>query len=140
MNTELSPSGSSIGLTHPARDHGSPLGKLPNTKSWSIAVLPGDGIGVEVMAEGQRVLRAVEVMLSGVSFQLAEYPVGAAEFVRNGSPFQETTFAACEQADAILLGAMGLPSVRWPDGKEMTPQIDLRERLDLYCGVRPIRL
>ena len=35
---------------------------------------------------------------------------------------------------------MGLPDVRWPDGKEMTPQIDLRERLDLYYGVRPIRL
>jgi 3-isopropylmalate dehydrogenase len=35
---------------------------------------------------------------------------------------------------------MGLPDVRWPDGKEITPQIDLRERLDLYCGLRPIRL
>jgi isocitrate/isopropylmalate dehydrogenase len=38
------------------------------------------------------------------------------------------------------LGAMGLPSVRWPDGRELTPQIDLRERLDLYAGLRPIRL
>ncbi|MDO8632480.1 MAG: isocitrate/isopropylmalate family dehydrogenase, partial [Phycisphaerales bacterium] len=36
--------------------------------------------------------------------------------------------------------AMGLPNVRWPDGKEMTPQLDLREKLDLYCGLRPIRL
>ena len=35
---------------------------------------------------------------------------------------------------------MGLPDVRWPDGKELTPQIDLREQLDLYCGLRPIRL
>jgi 3-isopropylmalate dehydrogenase len=52
----------------------------------------------------------------------------------------EKAFAACEQADAVLLAAMGLPNVRWPDGKEMTPQIDLRERLDLYSGVRPIRL
>jgi 3-isopropylmalate dehydrogenase len=42
--------------------------------------------------------------------------------------------------DAILLGAMGLPDVRWPDGVEITPQIDLREWLDLYCGLRPIRL
>jgi 3-isopropylmalate dehydrogenase len=40
----------------------------------------------------------------------------------------------------VLLGAMGLPSVRWPDGKEMTPQIDLREKLDLYAGPRPIKL
>jgi 3-isopropylmalate dehydrogenase len=52
----------------------------------------------------------------------------------------ESSFIACQQADAILLGALGLPSVRWSDGKEMTPQIDLRERLDLYNGVRPIRL
>src|SRR6185295_9971515 len=44
------------------------------------------------------------------------------------------------QADAILLGAMGLPDVRWPDGREVAPQIDLREQLDLYCGLRPIRL
>jgi 3-isopropylmalate dehydrogenase len=49
-------------------------------------------------------------------------------------------FEACGRADAVLLGAMGLPDVRWPDGKEMTPQIDLRERLQLYCGLRPIRL
>jgi 3-isopropylmalate dehydrogenase len=48
--------------------------------------------------------------------------------------------AGCGEADAILLGAMGLPDVRWPDGREMAPQLDLRERLDLYCGLRPIRL
>jgi 3-isopropylmalate dehydrogenase len=92
------------------------------------------------MAVGLRVLRAVEANLAGVEFKLAEHSVGAAEYLRNGNPLPETTFAACEQADAILLGAMGLPSVRWPDGREMTPQIDLRERLDLYCGVRPIKL
>jgi 3-isopropylmalate dehydrogenase len=40
----------------------------------------------------------------------------------------------------VLLGAMGLPDVRWPSGQELTPQLDLRERLDLYCGLRPIRL
>jgi 3-isopropylmalate dehydrogenase len=109
-------------------------------KSWRSAVLRGDGIGPEVMAEGLKTLRAVEAQLSGVGFNLSEHPAGAAEYLRNGSPLPEASFAACKQADAILLGAMGLPSVRWPDGKEMTPQIDLRERLDLYNGVRPIRL
>jgi 3-isopropylmalate dehydrogenase len=108
--------------------------------NWEIAVLPGDGIGPEVMAEGVRVLRSVEAIFAGVKFKLTEHPVGAAEYLRNGSPLPEKSFVACEQADAVLLGAMGLPSVRWPDGKEMTPQIDLRERLDLYNGVRPIRL
>ena len=109
-------------------------------KVWNIAVLPGDGIGIEVMTEGVRILRAVESQLQGIAFELSEHPVGAAEYLRNGNPLPESSFAAAEKADAILLGAMGLPSVRWPDGKEMTPQIDLRERLDLYNGVRPIRL
>ena len=35
---------------------------------------------------------------------------------------------------------MGLPDVRWPDGREMAPQLDLREKLDLYCGLRPVRV
>ena len=107
---------------------------------WNIAVLPGDGIGAEVMAEALKVLDSVSNSLPGHLFNLSEHPVGAAEYLKNGNPLPESSFAACETADAILLGAMGLPSVRWPDGKEMTPQIDLRERLDLYNGVRPIRL
>jgi 3-isopropylmalate dehydrogenase len=50
------------------------------------------------------------------------------------------TFERSKEFDAILLGAMGLPGVRWPSGVEMTPQIDLREKLDLYIGLRPIYL
>jgi 3-isopropylmalate dehydrogenase len=107
---------------------------------FQIAVLPGDGIGPEVVAESVRVLREIESHLEGVAFQLTEYPVGAAEYLRNGDPLPDVAFEACRSADAVLLGAMGLPEVRWPNGKEMTPQIDLRERLDLYAGVRPIRL
>ena len=87
-----------------------------------------------------RVLRAVESRLTDVSFDVAEHSVGAAEFLRSGDPLPDESFAACRAANVVLLGAMGLPSVRWPDGKEMTPQIDLRERLDLYAGPRPIKL
>jgi 3-isopropylmalate dehydrogenase len=92
------------------------------------------------MAEGLKVLRAVECRLPGVTFECTEHPVGAQEFLRNGDPLPEPSFLACRQADAVLLGAMGLPQVRRPNGKELTPQIDLRERLDLYAGVRPVRL
>jgi 3-isopropylmalate dehydrogenase len=46
---------------------------------------------------------------------------------------------ACEKADAILFGAMGWPDIRYPDGTEIAPQLDLRVHLDLYAGVRPIR-
>lgn len=105
-----------------------------------IAVLPGDGIGPEVTREAVAVLDAVSEKVDGLSLESTEHAVGAGEYLRSGNPLPETAFEACRAADAVLLGAMGLPDVRWPDGKEMTPQIDLRERLDLYCGLRPIYL
>ena len=52
----------------------------------------------------------------------------------------ETTIKLCEEADAILLGACGLPSVRYPDNTEIMPQVELRFIFDLYAGVRPARL
>jgi 3-isopropylmalate dehydrogenase len=110
------------------------------SKSFNIAVLPGDGIGVDVTREAVKVLQALTPNLEGIQFEFHEYSVGAGEYLKRGDPLPSDAFEACRQADAVLLGAMGLPSVRWPDGKEMTPQIDLRERLQLYCGLRPIRL
>ena len=52
----------------------------------------------------------------------------------------ETTVRLCDEADAILLGACGLPSVRYPDNTEIMPQVELRFHFDLYAGVRPARL
>ncbi|MDA7916288.1 isocitrate/isopropylmalate dehydrogenase family protein [Verrucomicrobia bacterium] len=109
-------------------------------KIFNIAVLPGDGIGVDVTLEAVRVLNAVEERLFGISFEMVEHPCGAGEFLKNGDPLPESTLEACGSADAVLLGAMGIPDVRWPDGREMTPQIDLRERFQLYNGLRPIYL
>lgn len=109
-------------------------------QTFRIAVLPGDGIGPDVVAESLKVLRAVETKLNGVQFELREFSVGAGEYLQSGDPLPPATFEAIKEYDAILLGAMGLPKVRWPSGIEMTPQIDLREKLDLYCGLRPCRL
>ena len=106
-------------------------------KTFQIAALPGDGIGADVMREGLRVLHAVEEGMDAVAFRVGEQAAGAAEFLRGGEALPEATFEACRAADATLLGAMGLPEVRYPDGKELTPQIDLRERLQLYAGLRP---
>src|SRR4030042_385787 len=108
--------------------------------SWNIAVLPGDGIGPEVIGATLAVLKTLEGKFTKVRFAFREHTVGTAEYLRHGNPLPAEAFAACRQADAVLLGTMGLPSVRWPDGRELTPQIDLRERLDLYAGLRPIRL
>ena len=104
--------------------------------AWEIAVLPGDGIGPEVVAEARRVLDAA----GGPELRYTEHPCGAGCYLEKGDPLPESTVDACREADAVLLGAMGLPDVRWPDGTEMRPQIDLRILLDLYAGVRPIYL
>jgi 3-isopropylmalate dehydrogenase len=109
-------------------------------KSFQIAVLGGDGIGPEVVAAGLQVLRATAGLLEGVEFSFREFSVGAGEYLRNGDPLPARARAEMRTCEAILLGAMGLPEVRWPNGVEMTPQIDLREELDLYNGIRPIHL
>ncbi|MCW5964003.1 MAG: isocitrate/isopropylmalate dehydrogenase family protein [Bryobacterales bacterium] len=106
---------------------------------FRIASLPGDGVGPEVMDATLAVLDAV-APLAGFVYEATSFSVGAGEYLRSGDPLPPGTFAAIQEYDAILLGAMGLPSVRWPNGVEMTPQIDLREKLDLYCGLRPIYL
>jgi 3-isopropylmalate dehydrogenase len=107
--------------------------------SYRIALLPGDGIGPDVVAEAVKVLHAIEPGLPA-KLEYEQLSVGATEYLNAGDPLPPATFDRLTGFDAILLGAMGLPSVRWPDGTEMTPQIDLREKLDLFCGLRPIRL
>ncbi len=109
-------------------------------QTFHIVVLPGDGIGPEVIAEAVKVLRAVEFRLREVRFRLEELSAGAGEYLRCGDPMPPEVFARCRACDAILLGAMGLPDVRRPGGTEIAPQLDLREQLELYAGVRPIRL
>ena len=113
---------------------------MTNRTTYKIAVLPGDGIGPEVIRESIKVLRAVETRLEGVRFDLEECSVGAGEYLRSGDPLPPATLERVKRQHAVLLGAMGLPNVRWPEGVEMTPQIELRERLDLYNGLRPIYL
>src|SRR5215472_13169798 len=109
-------------------------------ETWRIALLPGDGIGPDVVAEAVRVLRAVEARIPVLCFSTEEFSVGAGEYLKSGDPLPPSVFERLVEFDAILLGAMGLPGVRWPDGVEMTPQLDLRERLELYSGLRPIYL
>lgn len=111
-----------------------------SNRTFQIALLPGDGIGPEVTAAAVAVLEAVMAKNPDLTLTFSEHSVGAGEFLRSGNPLPDEAFDACRQSDAVLLGAMGLPGVRWPDGREMTPQIDLRERLDLYAGPRPIYL
>jgi 3-isopropylmalate dehydrogenase len=104
-----------------------------------VAVLAGDGIGPEVMAPALEVLRKIEVT-SDLKFRFTEAPAGANNYLATGKSMPESTIRLCEEADAILLGACGLPSVRYPDNTEIMPQVELRLHFDLYAGVRPARL
>ncbi len=107
-----------------------------NKKVYDVAVLKGDGIGPEVVEEALVVLQAIGTP----RFNFTEYSCGAGCYLDCGEPLPVATVEACRAADAVLLGAMGLPDIRWKDGTEMRPQIDLRIILDLYAGVRPIYL
>jgi 3-isopropylmalate dehydrogenase len=107
--------------------------------AFHVAVLPGDGIGPEVMTPALDILRRIEAK-SDLRFRFTEAPAGAGHYRETGKSMPESTVWLAEEADAILLGACGLPSVRYPDNTEIAPQVELRFHLDLYAGVRPARL
>ena len=108
--------------------------------SFHIAVLPGDGIGPEVMAPALAVLNKVAASTPRLKLRFTEAPAGAGHYRDTGTSLPESTVKLCEQADAILLGACGLPHIRYPDNTEIMPQVELRFIFDLYAGVRPCRL
>ena len=82
----------------------------------------------------------VEATTPGLKFRFSEAPAGAGHYRDTGKSMPESTIKLCEEADAILLGACGLPHIRYPDGTEIMPQVELRFIFDLYAGVRPCRL
>ena len=105
-------------------------------RELDICVLPGDGIGVEVI---DATLPVLEKAQHGFALRFATHPAGAQHYRKTGQALPEATFQAAKAADAILFGAMGWPEIRYPDGTEIGPQLDLRVRLELYAGVRPAR-
>ncbi len=100
--------------------------------SRRIACLPGDGIGPEVMAEAVRVLETLPLEL-----ELSSHLFGGAAIDAVGDPLPSDTLAACREADAVLLGAVGGP--KW-DGGGPRPEaglIGVRKELDVYANLRP---
>lgn len=107
--------------------------------TFQICVLPGDGIGVEVTAPSLAVLEAATRRIGGFRLAFDQRQAGALCYRDTGVALPRETLAAAAQADAILLGAMGWPDIRYADGTEISPQIDLRIEFGLYAGVRPVR-
>jgi 3-isopropylmalate dehydrogenase len=106
---------------------------------YNLAVLPGDGIGPEVTAEALRVLRAV-ADLFGYRLELAECAVGAAGVAEAGVALPPRTAAAVQEADAVLLGAVGHPDLAAAAG-ERRPEaglLALRKLLGAYANLRPV--
>jgi 3-isopropylmalate dehydrogenase len=77
--------------------------------------------------------------VGGFSLSYSHLPAGAHEYVRSGVALPTETLEASRKADAILLGAMGWPAIRYENGTEIAPQLDLRTELGLFAGVRPAR-
>jgi len=112
------------------------------SKTHHIAVLPGDGIGPEVMQQAYKVLDAVRQRF-GLKITTSEYDVGGAAIDKHGSPLPPATVAGCEQADAILFGSVGGP--KWEhlppnDQPERGALLPLRKHFKLFSNLRPARL
>jgi len=103
-----------------------------------VCVLPGDGIGPEITAQALKVLRSLERRF-GHRFHCQEHLIGGAAVEATRTPLPEETIAACKEADAVLLGAVGGP--RWDDmPADARPEkglLGIRKALGLYANLRP---
>lgn len=108
-------------------------------KEFTIALIPGDGIGVEVTNAAVDVLNLLERSIGGFRLRYDELYMGAKCYQETGVDMSPETLESIRAADAILLGAIGLPSIRFPNGTEISPHLKVREELGLYCGVRPTK-
>ena len=113
---------------------------MSGKSTFEIAVLPGDGIGIDVTAEAVKVLQALQKKTNVFTLNLNSFECGAVCYQKTGDDLPPVTLEAAQAADAVLLGAMGHPEIRKPDGTELVPQVTLRVLLDLFAGVRPCKL
>ncbi len=107
-------------------------------KTYRIAVVPGDGTGPEVVAEGLKVLEAVADR-SGFGLELARFNLGGEHFMATGELLSDATLERLAACDAIFLGAIGHPEVK-PGILEKGILLRLRFHFDQYINLRPVRL
>jgi 3-isopropylmalate dehydrogenase len=103
-----------------------------------IAVLPGDGIGIEIMAQAMRVLNVLKA--EGMPFEFTEAPIGGSAYDLHGHPYPEQTQKVCHEADAVLLGAVGGPQYdQLP--RHLRPEhgglLAMRKDMGLFANLRP---
>ncbi|EHA1081937.1 3-isopropylmalate dehydrogenase [Photobacterium damselae] len=109
---------------------------------YRIAVLPGDGIGPEVMEQALKVLAAIQQRF-GFTLSCEQYDVGGVAIDHHGTPLPESTLTGCQNADAILFGSVGgpkwehLPPNEQPERGALLP---LRKHFELFCNLRPAQI
>jgi len=112
------------------------------SKNYNIAVLAGDGIGPEVMAQANKVLDAIEKKF-GFSVTRKAFDIGGAAIDKHGMPLPQETLAGCEESEAILFGSVGGP--KWTDlPPDLQPErgslLPLRKHFQLFCNLRPAQI
>lgn len=107
--------------------------------TFDIALVPGDGIGHDVIAEGVRVLERLAALHGGMSFNFTSYPYSCAYYLEHGRMMDEDALDRLRQHDAIFLGACGYPGV--PDHVSLWGMLlPIRKSFDLWVNLRPVRL
>ncbi|RXW25263.1 hypothetical protein EST38_g631 [Candolleomyces aberdarensis] len=112
-----------------------------SAKSFRVVVLPGDGIGPEVVEQAIRVLETVSELSPDFELKLESHPFGGCAIDAVGEPLPESTLKACQEADAILMGSIGGP--KWGVDAKVRPEVGLltlRKTLGLYANIRPANL
>ncbi|HHY46656.1 MAG TPA: tartrate dehydrogenase [Firmicutes bacterium] len=108
-------------------------------KRYHIAVIPGDGIGKEVVPEGLKALKAIAECHGGLDFQFEEFPWGCEYYLKTGSMMPQDGLDILKNYDAILFGAVGSPGV--PDYISLWGLLlPIRKTFDQYVNLRPIQL
>ncbi|MBN1133319.1 MAG: 3-isopropylmalate dehydrogenase [Bacteroidales bacterium] len=108
--------------------------------NYKIAVLPGDGIGPEIIQQAIKVLKAVGTKFNH-RFEFSEAPVGAAAIKSTGSPYPDETHKLCMESDAVLFGAIGDPKYDNDPKAKVRPEqglLAMRKKLGLYANIRPV--
>ncbi|MBY6162344.1 isocitrate/isopropylmalate dehydrogenase family protein [Mameliella alba] len=108
-------------------------------KQLTIALIKGDGIGVDVSDATCEIMAAALDRAAAPALLFDEIRAGAGYFAETGRDIEPDGEDRAGAADAIFLGAIGLPSIRHADGTEISPHLRLRDRFGLYAGVRPVK-
>ncbi len=109
------------------------------SKNYHIAVLPGDGIGPEVMAQALKVLEAIRTRFA-MKITTSHYDVGGIAIDNHGTPLPQATVTGCENADAVLFGSVGGPKWEHLPPAEQPERGALRKHFKLFSNLRPAKL